>query len=129
MANKARASHILVKTEEQAKEILAKIKNGESFSTHENTKKALLFGVPKNTPILEHGQFSAHQKSNKLFSEMAEQFSLCPSKKRGGSLDEFGRGQMVKEFEKAVFDNKKGDIVLCKTQFGWHIIRIEDLRG
>jgi len=91
--HKARASHILVKTEEQAKEILAKIKNGESFS------------------------------------KMAEQFSLCPSKKKGGSLGEFGRGQMVKEFEKAVFDGKKGDLVLCHTQFGWHIIRIEDLRG
>ena len=82
MANRARASHILVKTEEQAKEILAKIQNGESFA------------------------------------KMAEQFSLCPSRKKGGSLGEFGRGQMVKEFEKAVFDGKKGELKIVKTQFG-----------
>jgi parvulin-like peptidyl-prolyl isomerase len=36
---------------------------------------------------------------------------------------------MVKEFERAVFNAKKGHIVLVKTQFGWHIIRVEDIWG
>lgn len=93
MANKARASHILVKTEEQAKEILKRLDAGESFE------------------------------------KLAMEKSLCPSRKRGGSLGEFSRGQMVREFEKAVFSAKKGQIILAKTQFGWHIIRVEDLKG
>ena len=90
MAERARASHILVKTEEQAKEILLKIQKGESFT------------------------------------KLAEQYSLCPSKNSGGSLGEFGKGQMVKEFEKAVFSAKKGELVIVKTQFGWHVIKVED---
>ena len=94
MANKAKASHILVKTEKQAQDILSKINRGESFE------------------------------------KLAQEFSQCPSRKRGGSLGEFGRGQMVREFEKAVFSAKKGQIIgPIKTQFGWHIIRIEDLWG
>lgn len=93
MANHAKASHILVKTEQEAKEILARIQRGESFE------------------------------------KIASEKSLCPSRKKGGSLGEFGRGQMVREFEQAVFNAKKGQIVLCKTQFGWHVIRVEDIWG
>jgi len=58
------------------------------------------------------------------FSQIAKDASLCPSKKRGGDLGTFGRGQMVKEFEKAAFDLEKGQISgIVKTQFGYHIIR------
>ena len=93
MANKAKASHILVKTEEQAKDILSRIQKGESFA------------------------------------KLAQEYSICPSRKKGGNLGEFGRGQMVKEFERAVFNAKKGDLVLVKTQFGWHVIKVEDIWG
>lgn len=45
---------------------------------------------------------------------------------QGGSLGEFGRGQMVPEFEKAAFDAKVGEIVgPVRTQFGYHIIKVE----
>jgi peptidyl-prolyl cis-trans isomerase C len=58
------------------------------------------------------------------FAKLAQENSLCPSKKRGGSLGEFGRGKMVKEFEKAAFALQKGAVsVPVKTQFGWHIIK------
>jgi len=61
------------------------------------------------------------------FEEMAKQKSICPSGKKGGSLGWFGRNQMVKEFEVAAFAAKKGQIIgPIKTQFGYHIIRIED---
>jgi parvulin-like peptidyl-prolyl isomerase len=58
------------------------------------------------------------------FSAIAKNFSLCPSKKRGGDLGTFSRGQMVKEFENAAFTLNKGQISgIVKTQFGYHIIK------
>ena len=46
---------------------------------------------------------------------------------QGGELGEFGRGQMVPEFEKAAFDAKPGEVVgPIRTQFGWHIIKVEE---
>ena len=63
-------------------------------------------------------------KKGDKFSAIAKDVSLCPSKKRGGDLGTFGRGQMVKEFEKAAFALQKGQISpIVKTKFGYHIIR------
>ena len=63
-------------------------------------------------------------KKGDKFSAIAKDISLCPSKKRGGDLGTFGRGQMVKEFENAAFALDKGQISgIVKTQFGYHIIR------
>jgi len=63
-------------------------------------------------------------KKGDKFSAIAKDVSLCPSKKRGGDLGTFGRGQMVKEFEKAAFDLQKGQISpIVKTKFGYHIIK------
>jgi len=63
-------------------------------------------------------------KKGDKFSAIAKDVSLCPSKKRGGDLGTFGRGQMVKEFEKAAFALEKGQISpIVKTKFGYHIIR------
>lgn len=59
------------------------------------------------------------------FSKLAEMHSMCPSRKKGGDLGVFGRGQMVKAFEKAAFSLNKGQTTAApvKTEFGWHIIK------
>jgi peptidyl-prolyl cis-trans isomerase C len=91
MAKTVNAAHILVNSEKDAQNILARLEKGESFEA------------------------------------LAKRFSKCPSKSKGGNLGWFGKGDMVPEFEKACFEGKKGDIVgPIKTQFGYHIIMIND---
>ncbi|MBI5253224.1 MAG: peptidyl-prolyl cis-trans isomerase [Euryarchaeota archaeon] len=63
-------------------------------------------------------------KKGASFSKLAQEKSLCPSGKRGGDLGTFGRGKMVKEFERAAFTLQKGQVSdAVKTQFGWHAIK------
>ena len=59
------------------------------------------------------------------FEDMAREFSSCPSKENGGNLGDFGRGQMVPEFDEAVFKMEVGEVTgPVKTQFGYHLIKL-----
>ncbi|EJO5349592.1 peptidylprolyl isomerase [Clostridium botulinum] len=63
------------------------------------------------------------------FSKAAEKYSKCPSKAQGGSLGTFTKGQMVPEFEKAVFDAEVDKVTQpVKTQFGYHLIIVDNIR-
>ncbi len=69
-------------------------------------------------------EIKAKLAGGESFSKLAQQYSIDVSKKRGGDLGLFGRGVMVKEFEKAAFALEKGQISdIVKTQFGYHIIK------
>lgn len=60
------------------------------------------------------------------FEEAAQANSTCPSGQKGGDLGTFGKGQMVKEFEEAAFAAEIGQVVgPVKTQFGYHLIKVE----
>jgi peptidyl-prolyl cis-trans isomerase D len=63
------------------------------------------------------------------FDSMAAKFSDDGSKTQGGDLGYFAAGRMVKEFEDFCFNGKKGERKVVKTQFGYHIIEIEDQKN
>ena len=66
---------------------------------------------------LESGELS--------FEDAAKQYSSCPSKAQGGELGDFAHGQMVPEFEEACAAMEVGELSEpVKTQFGWHLIRL-----
>ena len=93
MAKSVNAAHILVNSEKDAQNIMARIEKGEKFE------------------------------------DLAKRFSKCPSKSKGGNLGWFGKGDMVPEFEAAAFAAKKGEVVgPVKTQFGYHLILVKDLK-
>lgn len=61
------------------------------------------------------------------FEDAAKKYSTCPSKEQGGDLGNFGKGMMVPEFEDAAFNAEIGKVTdPVKTQFGYHLILVED---
>lgn len=64
------------------------------------------------------------------FAQLASKNSIGPSAQRGGDLGYFTAGEMVKPFSDVAFKLKKGQVSATpvKTQFGWHIIKVEDVR-
>ena len=91
---RVRARHILVGTEQEAKDVLARIDKGEKFE------------------------------------DVAKAVSLDGSKEFGGDLGYFTAPEMVAEFSKAAFALKNGEVSgPVKTDFGWHIIKLEDRKA
>jgi peptidyl-prolyl cis-trans isomerase D len=63
------------------------------------------------------------------FATLAKEYSEGPTREKGGELGWFSRGRMVKPFEEAAFNMKKGEISdLVRTSFGYHIILVEDIK-
>ena len=60
------------------------------------------------------------------FEDCARENSSCPSKENGGNLGDFGQGQMVPEFDQAVFSMEVGTVSAApvQTQFGYHLIKL-----
>lgn len=87
--------HILLKTEEEAKQVQAKLQKGEDFT------------------------------------ELAKKFSIDPNvRQTGGEIGFQPKGSLIPEFENAAYKlNKVGQVTgIVKTQFGYHIIRLEGIK-
>ena len=97
--------------------------NVEKFSAGEvaNADHILVDSEEKALEIL------AEIKSGAIsFADAAKKYSSCPSGQRGGNLGDFGRGQMVPEFDEAIFTMEIGSVTETpvKTQFGYHLIQL-----
>ncbi|KAK9939451.1 hypothetical protein M0R45_016146 [Rubus argutus] len=57
-------------------------------------------------------------------SDLAAEYSICPSKEEGGMLGWVKKGQMVPEFEETAFSASLNKVVRCKTKFGWHLLQV-----
>ena len=73
-------------------------------------------------------EVSDKAKAGEDFAELAKTYSEGPTKDRGGYLGEFTRDQMVKPFADKSFSMAAGEISdPVKTQFGWHVIKVENV--
>ena len=86
------------------------------------------FGSNKDSAKAFASQILARAKKGEDFAVLAKEYSQDPgSKDRGGEYDYFPKGQMVKPFEDACFNNAPGSIVgPVETDFGYHIIKVSD---
>lgn len=93
-AEELRARHILVESEEEARQIIAELEDGADFA------------------------------------ELAKEKSTGPSAGQGGDLGYFAEGQMVPEFFTAANALEVGEVSEpVQTDFGWHVIKLEDRRA
>lgn len=81
--------------------------------------------------ILVHSEEEANTLKTEIetkkstFEAIAQSHSQCPSGREGGDLGKFGPGQMVPEFDKAVFSGEVGVLYgPIKTQFGFHLLEV-----
>jgi peptidyl-prolyl cis-trans isomerase C len=96
-----KASHILVKLEQKA---------------NKDQEKAAMDKIKIAQKRLKGGE---------SFAAVAKELSEGPSKTRGGDLGFFGKGQMVKDFEKKAFSMKEGELSgPVRTRFGYHLIKV-----
>ena len=74
----------------------------------------------------ECNTLKAEIESGSTFESKAQSHSQCPSGAKGGELGQFGPGQMVPEFDQAVF--RGGDVGELQgpiqTQFGYHLLEV-----
>jgi len=108
-----------------------------AFQEQEQVRaRHILFKVDENAPDeeVEKVRKKAEEVLEKArkgedFAALAKEYSEGPTKAKGGDLGYFSEGQMVKPFEEAVFGMKKGEISnLVRTRFGFHIIKVEDIK-
>ena len=125
------------------KDILASMAIGETVKGVEVTEEEMKTFYEENSNYFEQGATVSAKHilvkeeakcqeileeivAGKAFEVAAQEYSTCPSGQKGGDLGEFGKGQMVKEFEEAAFNAEIGQVVgPVATQFGYHLIKVE----
>jgi peptidyl-prolyl cis-trans isomerase D len=110
----AHQSEYSVPEQARARHILIKVPPGADAKTDAAAKA-------KAESLLKQIQAGAN------FAELAKKYSDDPgSKDSGGELGFAQRGRMVPEFDNAIFTQKIGDTKIVKTQYGYHVVQVEE---
>jgi len=107
---------------------------GEDYEVH---IRHILVAVPRNASAAQVDQ--ARRKAAAIavearepgvdFADLAKKRSEGSSSSDGGDLGFFKRGTMVPEFERVAFNLKTGEVSdPVRTQFGWHVLKLEEIR-
>lgn len=113
--------------------------NAKRYTTEEQRRAShILITAPKDAPAKDRTAAKAKaeallaqlRKNPGDFARLAKENSQDPgSAERGGDLDFFGKGMMVKQFEDSAYKLQKGQISdVVESEFGYHIIQVTDIK-
>ena len=111
--------------------------NQEMFKDEKQIRaRHILFRVPSDASADEEEKVKEKAlsvlekaRSGQDFSELAKEYSEGGTRDQGGDLGYFSKGQRMESFEEAAFSMEKGQISdLVKTSYGYHIIKVEDIK-
>ncbi|MDB5760517.1 MAG: ppiD [Burkholderia sp.] len=113
--------------------------NAKRYTTEEQRRAShILITAPKDAPAKDRAAAKAKaeallaqlRKNPGDFAKLAKENSQDPgSAERGGDLDFFGKGMMVKQFEDTAYKLQKGQISdVVESEFGYHIIQVTDIK-
>lgn len=129
--NKLIAEHTPDVTEEEISNFFEKNKDNLVLPENVHARHILIAVDPSDNDKEKTGKKEKAEKIRQQlingsdFSELAKQYSDCPSRQKGGDLGKFKRGQMVKAFEDAAFPQETNTISsIVETKFGYHIIQV-----
>ncbi len=95
--------------------------NAERYDEEERVEASHILVAEKETA----DEIIRKLDKGEQFEALAMEYSECPSKNNGGNLGIFGRGDMIKPFEDAVFAMNEEEISKpVKTDFGYHVIKL-----
>jgi peptidyl-prolyl cis-trans isomerase D len=112
-------------------------RNSKTFSHPEQAHaRHILLAVPSGATDIERAKAKAkaadvlkQAQAGGDFAKLAAKYSEDPSNSHeGGDLGTFGRGQMIKPFEDAVFAMKPGQVTMVETRFGFHVVKLEEIK-
>jgi peptidyl-prolyl cis-trans isomerase D len=110
--------------------------NKEKFATPKTVEaRHILFKVDAEAPkeVVDAAKAKAEEvlelvRKGEDFASMAKQYSQGPSKENGGQLGAFKKEDMVTPFSEKAFSMKQGEVSEpVRTQFGWHLIKVEKI--
>lgn len=118
------------------REVDKRISEGQMKSKYDEYVKAMGKVEERNARhILVDSEAKAKEIISKLnggadFTALVKEYSAGPSAENGGDLGWFAKQDMVPAFAEAAFATEKGKVTQTpvKTQFGWHVIEVEDIR-
>jgi peptidyl-prolyl cis-trans isomerase C len=126
--DEVRVRHILISTQPKPE---AEDENDKDGKDAKDKKTPEPKALTKEEARKKSEGLLARARKGEDFAKLASENSDDPgSKDKGGEYDFFAHGKMVPEFEKAAFALKPGEISdLVETQFGFHIIKLEERRS